>query len=94
MGYQISCELSDHFWLKWEERKGFMLREGITPETIKEFALDPDVVLPDDVYASRMWHIKRVGGRCLKIVVELSGDKLIVITAYFDRTLKRKGLCG
>ena len=89
-----SCQLSDHFWAKWEERKDFMLKEGITPYTIKEFALNPDIVLPDDIYPSRSWHIKRIRGRCLKIVVERTGDKLIVITAYFDRTLRRKGLCG
>ena len=71
-----------------------MLKEGITPKKIKEFALNPDIILPDDMFPSRAWHIKRVGERCLKIVVEPSGNKLIVITAYFDRTLKRKGLCG
>ncbi|GEM_PF-1911931 len=82
-----------HFWDKWTERKEFFEKQGITPKTIVEFAFNPDKVLPDDVFSNREWRIKKVDSRCLKIVVEPENDILIIITAYFDRTLKRKGLC-
>jgi len=42
---------------------------------------------------ARDFSIKKVKNRCLKIVVEPEEDILVIITAYFDRTLKRKGLC-
>jgi len=83
-----------HFWDKWKERKEFFSRFKITPEKVAQFALNPDITLPDDVFPNREWRIKRANGRCFKIVVEKEGDILVIITAYFDRTLKRKGLCG
>jgi hypothetical protein len=82
-----------HFWEKWQEREAFFKKHQITPEKIVEFTFNPDKVLPDDVFPNREWRLKKVGNRCLKIVVEPEGDILVIITAYFDRTLKRKGLC-
>jgi len=91
---KLKVLFTDHFWEKWEERKDFFLKEGINPEKIQEFALFPDFTLPDDIFPNREWRIKRINGRCLKIVVEEEGNILIIVTAYFDRTLKRRGLCG
>ncbi len=71
-----------------------MLKNGITPELIKEFVLAPDLILDDPKHESREWRIKKIKNRCLRIVVEDRGDKLEVVTVFFDRTLKRKGLCG
>ncbi len=87
-------DFSKHFFIKWEERKSSFLAHGIDIESIIEFVKNPDFILEDDLFPNRRWCIKRIGGRCLKIVVEDKGDKLIIITAYFDRTLRRKGLCG
>jgi len=91
---EVRIELTRHFWTRWERRKKEMLKNGINPETIKEFALNPDFVIDDPKHEGREWRIKRVGGRCLRIVVESKGDRLEVVTAFFDRTLRRKGLCG
>jgi len=71
-----------------------MLKEGITPEKIIEFVRNPDLTLPDPKHSNREWKIKRIGNRCLRIVVEIKEDKLEIVTAFFDRTLRRKGLCG
>lgn len=89
----MRVELTNHFWLRWERRKGEMLRHGITPEQIIEFTSNPDYVLDDPKHEGREWRIKKVGGRCLRIVTENKGDRLEVVTAFFDRTLKRRGLC-
>ena len=89
----MKYRFTSHFQDKWKERKEFLLKEGVTPEKVVEFAFNPDYILPDDVFPERKWHIKKVENRCLKIIVEPEGDILVIITAYFDRTLKRKGLC-
>ena len=90
----MEVELTGHFWLRWDKRKEDMLRNGITPELIKEFALNPDMIMEDPRHKGREWRVKEVGGRCLRIVVQVQRDRLEIITAFFDRTLKRKGLCG
>lgn len=86
-------EFTDHFWDKWEERKEDMQSVGITIDKILEYTLNPDLVIDDPKRCWRKWHLKRVGERCLKIVVEPCGNKLIVVTAHLDRTLKRRRLC-
>jgi len=90
----MKYEFTNHFWEKWEDRKEFFLKQGVDIDKIIEFALRPDIVMPDDIFPNREWRIKKVGSRCLKIVVELKEDRLIIITAYFDRTLKRRKICG
>ncbi|MEN3034336.1 MAG: DUF4258 domain-containing protein [Aquificaceae bacterium] len=85
---EVRVNLTQHFKDKWEERKTFMESQ------IVEYVVNPDLVLDDPDFPNRKWHLKRVGERCLKVVVEQEGNKLILITAYFDRTLRRKGLCG
>jgi len=87
-------EFTNHFWEKWKDRKEFFLKQGIDINKIVEFVNNPDIILPDDVFPNREWRIKKVGERCLKIVIEIQEDKLIIITAYFDRTLKRRKICG
>ena len=75
----MEVEFTRHFWLRWEKRKEDMLRNGVTPETINK---------------GREWRVKKVGDRCLRIVAQAQRDRLEIIRAFFDRTLKRKGLCG
>ena len=70
-----------------------MLKNGVTPELITEFVANPDAVMDDPKHEGREWRVKKVGDRCLRIVVEHRGDKLEVVTVFFDRTLKRRGLC-
>ena len=89
----MKYRFTKHFWNKWEERKEFFDKFEITPEKIVQFASKPDITLPDDIFPNREWRIKKINSRCLKIVVEQEDDILVIITAYFDRTLKRKGLC-
>jgi len=71
-----------------------MFREGVTLEKIMEFVEEPDLIIQDPNHSDREWRIKRIGSRCLKIVVEVKEDKLDIVTVFFDRTLKRRGLCG
>jgi len=82
-----------HFWDRWEKRKEDLLSFGITPEKIKEYVINPDLIITDPNHEHREWRIKKIQGRCLKIVVERRGIKLEIVTVFFDRTLKRKGLC-
>ncbi len=51
------------------------------------------MVFPDNKNPSREWRVKKVKGYCLKVIVEKKVDTLIVITLFFDRGLRRKGLC-
>jgi len=53
----MKYRFTSHFWDKWKERKEFLLKEGITPERIVEFAFKPDYILPDDVFPERRWHV-------------------------------------
>jgi len=89
----VKCNFTKHFWDRWKDRKDSFLQYEITPEKIIDFATNPDFTMPDDVFSFREWRIKKIKGRCLKIVVEIKDDVLTIITAYFDRTLRRKGLC-
>ena len=82
-----------HFWDRWERRKETLLGFGITPQKIKSYVINPDLIISDPNHKCREWRIKRIHGRCLKIVVEKTEAKLEIITVFFDRTLKRKGLC-
>ncbi|WP_243694513.1 hypothetical protein [Aquifex aeolicus] len=51
----MQIKLSEHFWYRWDKRKDFMLKEGITPEKIIEFVLNPDLTFPDPIYPNREW---------------------------------------
>ena len=67
----------------------------LTIELVESAILNPDFVIPDPGHPNREWRVKKIGGRCLKVIVEIpeERDKLIAITVMFDRALKRKGLC-
>ncbi|RUM42262.1 MAG: DUF4258 domain-containing protein [Desulfurobacterium sp.] len=83
---------TEHFWDRFYRRK----KESPLPLTLElvELAIfSPDFVLPDKNHPNRECRIKKVKGRCLKVVVEPCGKKLVVITLMFDRNLRRKGLC-
>jgi hypothetical protein len=82
----LKYRFTKHFWDKWQERGDFFLEVGLSPERIVDFAFSPK-------RPEREWRVKKVEDICLKIVVEAKRDTLIIITAYFDRTLRRKELC-
>ena len=90
---RMQIVFTNHFWDRWERRKEALLGFGITPGKIKEYVINPDLIVPDPNHKCREWRIKKIQGRCLKIVVEVRRDRLEIITVFFDRTLKRKGLC-
>jgi hypothetical protein len=84
---------TQHFWDRLRRRQ----KESPVPlskELITSVIISPDFILPDPKHSEREWRVKKVSGRCLRVVVEASRDKLIVITVMFDRSLRRKGLCG
>ncbi|MEJ5338683.1 MAG: hypothetical protein ACK42C_07470 [Aquificaceae bacterium] len=60
-----------------------MISKGVTLEKIVEYAIEPDYIIQDPKYVNRQWRIKKVAGRCLKIVTESSDDILIVVTVFF-----------
>jgi len=42
-----------HFWDKWNQKRNFFPKQGITPENIGSFAFNPDRILPDDIFPNR-----------------------------------------
>ncbi|SNR73762.1 DUF4258 domain-containing protein [Desulfurobacterium atlanticum] len=81
-----------HFCEQLEERK----RNSPVPltiELIEDTIKNPDLVMQDPKYSKREWRIKKVAGRCFKVIVEDMGKEIVAITLMFDRTLRRKGLC-
>ncbi len=83
---------TDHFWDRFHRRQ----KESPVPltiELIKSTIESPDFILSDPKHSSREWRIKKISGRCLRVVVERKEDRLLVITLLFDRSLRRKGLC-
>ena len=91
---QVEVEIvyTDHFWRQFERRKRASPVE-LTTELIEDAIKTPDLVMKDPRHPSREWRIKKIAGRCLKIVVENEGHRVTAITLMFDRTLRRKGLC-
>ncbi len=89
----MRIEFSEHFWKRFEERKEKAPVE-ITRELVMETIEMPDLVLPDPYNRSREWRIKKIKGYCLKVIVEVMSDKILAITLFFDRRLRRQGLCG
>jgi len=84
---------TDHFWDRFRRRQ----KESPVPltiELVESAVFSPDLTLPDKKHPGREWRIKKVAGRCLRVVVEPARNRLIVITLLFDRKLRRKGLCG
>ncbi len=86
----MKIEYSKHFWNRFIRRKDDVIE--LTKELIEETVKKPDFIV-DDKIPNREGRIKKIDGRCLKVVVEKENDKLIVITIFWDRTLRRKGLC-
>jgi hypothetical protein len=90
----MKIEYIPHFWDRFNRRK----KESpipLTLELIEDTVINPDFILSDPNFDHREWRIKKINGRCLRVIVELPSqdDRLIVITVMFDRNLKRKGLC-
>jgi hypothetical protein len=88
----VRIEFAKHFWDRFEWRKEkapVKLTRSVVLETIE----NPDIVMQDPRHPSREWRIKKINGYCLKVVVEIYPDRLLAITLFFDRNLRRKGLC-
>ena len=81
-----------HFLEQFEERKRHS-PVPLTFELVEETINSPDLVLQDPKHPDREWRIKKVAGRCFKVIVENKGNEIIAITLMFDRVLRRKGLC-
>jgi hypothetical protein len=81
-----------HFWEQFKER-GKHSPVPLTIELVEETLQNPDMVLNDPKYSKRKWLIKKVAGRCFKVIVETGKEEIVVITLMFDRVLRRKGLC-
>ncbi|MEN3028647.1 MAG: DUF4258 domain-containing protein [Aquificaceae bacterium] len=90
----LRVKITPHFEKRWNERGKFMESLGITIEKILYYIHNPDLVLDDPLYPDRKYYVKRVEGRCLKVVVEHREDILTPITVFFDRALRKKGICG
>ena len=82
----------NHLWKRLDRRKYDVDDFELTIELIEKAVRQPDFVVKDRI-PNREGRILKINGRCLKVVVEKENDKLIVITVFWDRTLKRKGLC-
>ncbi len=64
-----------HFFERYEFRKEGFKQNGIASlEQIKNFILDPDLIIPDNIFEEREWRIKKINKKCLKIVVEKDND--------------------
>ena len=88
------CEIvfTDHFWEQFNIRKSEAPID-FTFETAMEAIQNPDFILQDKE-SNRENRVKKINGRCLKVVIEKKDNILIVVTVFFDRGLKRRGLCS
>ena len=83
---------TNHFWEQFKER-GRHSPVPITIELIEETINNPDFSIQDPKYPEREWRVKKVAGRCFKVIVENRDNEIVAITLMFDRVLRRKGLC-
>jgi len=81
-----------HFWEQFEDRKRHS-PVPLTMELVEDTIKNPDFVMQDPRYPEREWRVKKIAGRCFKVIVEDMGEEIVAITLMFDRTLRRKGLC-
>ncbi len=87
----MKIEYTSHFWEQFRDRKEISPVE-LSIEIIEDTIRNPDFII-EDRKPKREGRIKKIQGRCLKVVVEKETNKLKVITIFWDRTLRRKGLC-
>ncbi len=88
----MEIEFSEHFWRRFEDRRK-KAPIKITKEIVIQTIEKPDFTMPDPHDPSREWRVKKIQGYCLKVIVELGQDKIVAITLFLDRRLRRKGLC-
>ena len=88
----MKIEITKHLLNRVNRRKHDIEDVELTIELIEKAVKQPDFIVEDRT-PNREGRILKINGRCLKVVVEKENDKLIVITVFWDRTLKRKGLC-
>lgn len=84
-------EYSLHFWEQFELRRK-VSPEELTVDMIESVIKNPDFII-EDRKPEREGRVKKINGRCLKVVIEKKNDKFLVITVFWDRTLRRRGLC-
>ena len=88
----MEIRITKHLWNRLNRRKHDVDEVELTIELIEEAVRQPDLIVEDRI-PNREGRVLKINGRCLKVVVEKESDKLIVVTVFWDRTLKRKGLC-
>ena len=81
-----------HFWKQFADRRRHS-PVPLTMELVGNTIRNPDFIMQDPKYPEREWRIRKIAGRCFKVIVERDGEKIVAITLMFDRILRRKGLC-
>ena len=81
-----------HFWEQFEDRRRHS-PVPLTLELVEDTIKNPDFVVQDPKRPGREWRVRKIAGRCFKVIVEDEGDSIVAITLLFDRILRRKGLC-
>lgn len=89
----MKVSFTKHFWDNWKKREPEINKLGVDINQLIQFVLIPDIIMKDPKIADRDWRIKKLDGRCLRIVTESKEDEIVVVTAFLDRTLRRKGIC-
>ena len=76
------------------EHAGNVMRErGVAPEWVAAAMATPDLVLPHEQDATLRYAFKRIpdfGNRVLRVVYNETVDPPVIVTVYFDRTMKGK----
>ena len=66
-------------------------QRNIKEENIRKVALNPDLIEPDKYDKSLTHFIGKIDDRFLRIIGRFEGkENLLIISAFFDRRLKRK----
>ena len=82
----MKYQLTDHAQTTVSQRE-------IRPEWLDRIVENPSRIEPDtqdDNLEHRLGVIQEHGGRVLRVIVNKSTDPIRVVTAYFDRAMRKK----
>jgi hypothetical protein len=82
----VEIVLTKHLIEKAEKRQ-------IDIRLVEECLKNPDYILPDPKDIELKWYVKKHNERCLVVVVKGEEGYYKSITVFYDRRLKRRGLC-
>ena len=77
---------TNHLTEKAEKRQ-------ISMDVVRECLKNPDYIMPDPKDDELKWYVKKYSERCLVVVVKEEAGYYKCITVFFDRRLRRRGLC-